>query len=335
MKIIITGGAGYIGSHTVLEALKRGHRVLVIDNLERGYLEALERVERLSGIKPEFIKADLRNAEEINKIIEDFLPECAIHFAAYKSVGESEQKPDMYYENNVKATENLLLALIKNNTKKIIFSSTAAVYNPEQELPFTENSEMSPISVYGKTKAEMENLISDYAEKYGMEAIAFRYFNAVGNDDSGEIGEDPRSSTNLLPIVMQVLTGKREQVQLFGDNFNTEDGSQERDYIHVSDLASAHITAAETTLETGRMYIMNLSTGKPTSCKKVFEIAEKESGKKLNYQVVEPRAGDPERSYASNSLAKETLGWEPTRTIEVSIRDQWRWASNNPEGYKY
>lgn len=335
MKIFITGGAGYIGSHTVLAALRSNHEVVVFDSLERGYKEALERVEKLSGKKIKLIQGDLRKKDEIDNALKSEKPECVIHFAAYKSVGEAQKDPQKYIENNVEATRNLLEAMVANNVKKIIFSSSAAVYGNSKDLPITEESMTGPIGVYGQTKLDMEVLVREYTEKYNLESVSFRYFNAVGADESGEIGEDPRSSTNLLPLVVQTLIGRREKISLFGDKFNTKDGSQERDYIHVSDLAIAHILAAEKNIEPGHMVVLNLSTGKTTSCLEVFHLAEEISGRKLNYEIVDPREGDPEVLYANNQKAKEFLNWEPTRDIRKSIEDQWKWTTQNPDGYKY
>lgn len=333
MKIFITGGAGYIGSHTVLEALNKNHEVIVFDSFERGYHEPLRRIQNMTGKTLLEIKGDLRNINEIRKALNDTKPDCVIHFAAYKSVGEGEKEPQKYKENNVDATRNLLDAMVEAGVKKIIFSSSAATYGTTKELPITEDSPQNPISVYGRNKLDMEYLVEEYAKKHNMQAVAFRYFNAVGADESGEIGEDPRSSTNLVPLVMQTLTGKRAEVLLFGDKFNTEDGSQERDYIHVSDLADAHIKVAEKDLEVGALLKLNLSTGERTSCLKVFSLAEKISGRKLNYRVVEPRQGDPEVLYADSSKAQSILSWMPIRNIEKSIEDQWNWSVKNPDGY--
>ena len=335
MKIFITGGAGYIGSHTALEALKQNHDVIIFDSLERGYKEAVERVENLSGKKVNFIQGDLRKEEEINNALESTKPDVVIHFAAYKSVGEGQKEPQKYIENNVHATEILVQAMVRNNIKRIIFSSSAAVYGINKDLPITEDSPKNPISVYGQTKLDMEKLILKYAKEHNLEAVSFRYFNAVGADESGQIGEDPRYSTNLLPLVMQTLSGKREKVMLFGNKFSTKDGSQERDYIHVSDLADAHIKAAEISIPKGEMIILNLSTGERTSCLEVFNISEEVSGKKLNYEITEPRDGDPEVLYADNAKAKQILNWEPKRNIRKSIEDQWKWTIQNPNGYRY
>lgn len=335
MKIFITGGAGYIGSHTAFEALRQNHDVTIFDSLERGYKQAIERVESLSGKKINFIKGDLRLEKSINEALKASQPDVVIHFAAYKSVGEGEKEPQKYIENNVYATKILVEAMVRNNVKRIIFSSSAAVYGISKDLPITEDSPTNPISVYGKTKLDMEMIIKKYAKENGLEALSFRYFNAVGADESGQIGEDPRSSTNLLPLVMQTLIGKREKVLLFGNRFSTKDGSQERDYIHVSDLADAHVKALKIFIPEGKMLVLNLSTGERTSCFEVFNISEEVSGKKLNYEISQPRSGDPEVLYADNLKAKKILHWEPKRSIRKSIEDQWRWTVQNPDGYEY
>lgn len=335
MRLFITGGAGYIGSHTALAALRKDYEVIVFDSLERGYKEAIDRIEKLSGKKIIFIQGDLRQRNDIDNALQQTKPDVVIHFAAYKSVGEGQKEPEKYFENNVRATEILVESMIQHNIKRIIFSSSAAVYGINKDLPITEKSPTNPISVYGKTKLQMEKLITKYAQEHQLEAVSFRYFNAVGADESGEIGEDPRSSTNLVPLVMQTLIGKRDKVMLFGNKFNTADGTQERDYIHVSDLADAHIKAVEIPINPGNMLILNLSTGKRTSCLEIFRLSEEISRKKLNYEVVEPREGDPEVLYADNSQAKEILGWEPKRNIRKSIEDQWKWTVKNPDGYKY
>lgn len=335
MKLFITGGSGYIGSHTALAALRNNHEVIIFDSFERGYHEAVERVEKLSGRKILIIEGDLRNQNDIDSALSQTMPDCVIHFAAYKSVGEGQKEPEKYIENNVGATENLLKAMVKFGVKKIIFSSSAATYGniKPEDLPVTEETPTNPISVYGETKLEMEKLVEKYSKEYNLNSIAFRYFNAVGADESGMIGEDPRSSTNLLPLVLQTLIGKREEVLLFGDKFDTSDGSQERDYIHVSDLADAHIKASTLEFEPGKMVILNLSTGMKTSCLQLFKIAEEVSGKNLNYKVVEPREGDPEVVYADSSKAQKFLNWFPERDIRKSIEDQWRWTVQNPDGY--
>ncbi len=333
MKILVTGGAGYIGSHTALEALRNNHDVIVFDSLERGYKQAIERVEKLAGKRLTFIKGDLRNIEDIGSALVETKPDVIIHFAAYKSVGEGQKEPEKYYENNVKATQNLLEAMNANNVKKIIFSSSSSVYGMAKDLPITEETPTGPISVYGKTKLEMEKLVDEYTKKYLLQSVSFRYFNAIGADSSGEIGEDPSASTCLSPLVMQTIVGRREKILLFGNKFQTSDGTQERDYIHVSDLASAHILAAEKDIEKGKMIILNLSTGTKTSCLEIFDFAEAITGKKLNYEVVEPREGDPITVFAVSEKAREYLGWAPKRDIRESLKDQWNWTRKNPDGY--
>jgi|688.fasta_scaffold42471_5 UDP-glucose 4-epimerase len=334
-KILVTGGAGYIGSHTVLELLKLGYEVIVVDSLERGYLEAIDRVKKLSGESLTFVKGDLKIPEFSQKLLSVHKPDAVIHFAAYKSVEEGERDPDSYFKNNVTATEYLLQSMVDNNVKKIIFSSSAAVYGQTEILPITEEVIPKPINVYGQTKLQMEELINEYTIKFQMKSLAFRYFNAVGADESGQIGEDPRNCTNLIPIVMHTLSGKRKEVFLFGDRFKTKDGSQERDYIHVSDLATAHVKSLSSNLIAGKMEIINLSTENSTSCKDIFKIAEDISGKKLNFTVQNPRKGDPEIVYASKKKSSKFLNWEPTRNIEKSIKDQWNWTMLNPNGYSY
>lgn len=335
MSILITGGAGYIGSHTILNALQQNQEIVVVDSLERGYKNSLDRIKEITNQAVLFHQADLRDYDSLHSIINEYKLEAAIHFAAYKSVAESEQIPQKYYENNVGGTENLLKCLVTHNVERIIFSSTAAVYDPSQNLPFDENTPTGPINAYEKSKLQAESIIIKYAQTYGLQALAFRYFNVVGAEESGRMGEDPRSCTNLVPLVMQTLLGKREEVLLFGNNFNTEDGSQERDYINVQDLADAHIKALTTQLTPGNMEIINLSTGTPTSCLKIFQLAQEISGRKLTYRVVEPRAGDPEKVYSRNEKAKQRLSWSPQKDINASIESQWKWTINNRDGYSY
>lgn len=335
MKIFITGAAGYIGSHAVLQALESGYQVIAFDSLERGFKEALDRVEKLTGKKIQFIQGDLRNKNAIEEALKDTLPDIVFHFAAYKSVGEGEQEPEKYFENNVDASINLIESMINLGIPKIIFSSTAAVYSYQvnSKLPFTEDTQPNPINVYGKTKLMLEQKIKDYTEKYKLKAIAFRYFNVAGAHQSGDIGEDTKTSTNLIPVTCNVLVGNKEKVYLFGNKFNTKDGSQERDYIHVDDIVSAHIKALS--YEGNNFEIFNLSTGKSTSCLEIFKLAEEISGQKLNYEVTEPRKGDPEILYASSQKAQNLLGWTPKYNVKDCIKTYWNWIKKNPKGYSY
>ena len=328
-KVLVTGGAGYIGSQTVLLFLRSGYEVCVIDSLERGYKTALSRVEGLSGKKVRFEQMDVRDEKQLDAVLRSFEPEAILHFASYKSVGEAEKNPEMYFDNNVNGFRVLISAMVRHEIKTLMFSSTAAVYG-NGEIPLREDMRTGPVSVYGQTKLDMEKIAFEYADK-GVNTVAFRYFNAVGADDSGEIGEDPSRSTNLLPLVLQTLVGKREEVLLFGDGFSTSDGTQERDYIHVKDLALAHLLAVENPIK--GFEAVNLSTGVATSCMEVFKLAEKISGRKLNFRVVEPRQGDPEILCATNKKAKDLFGWVPKYAIKQSIADQWYWTVKNPDGY--
>ena len=332
-RICITGGAGYIGSHTLLAALEAGYEVLVLDSLERGYALALERVKELTGREFAFAQVDLRDAAATREALVEFQPAAVVHFAAYKSVGEGEQEPGKYHENNVAATENLLRAMVAAGTKQLVFSSSAAVYGTPGELPLSEDSPTNPISVYGRTKLEMEELITRYAREYGWQAWALRYFNAVGAHPSGRLGEDPARSTNIVPIMMQVLTGSRDELTLFGADFDTADGSQERDYIHVTDLAAAHLKALETTLSAGTMQPLNLSCNRRTSCLELITLLEEVTGQSLPYRVGAARAGDPEQLYARSDLAQELLRWHPQASVRQCLEDQWRWTQAHPRGY--
>lgn len=318
-NLLITGGAGYIGSHAVYKAINKGYNVKVVDSLVTGNEQVLKIIEQLTKKKVDFSKVDIRDKVEMKKIFNEFQPEFVMNFAALKSVGEGEKHPDEYYDNNVNGVTNILKC-IDPKTTKLVFSSTAAVYDPFQDLPLTEKSILKPISVYGKTKLECEKLIA----KSKCKSVVFRYFNVVGNIETGDFGEYPEKTTNLLPLVLQTLTGKRESVTLFGDKFGTKDGSQERDYIDVNDIVDAHFLAIEKELPDEK-YTINLGTGKPTSCLELFSVAEGVTGKKLNYIVGEPRQGDPESSFASADLAKEVLGWSAKRDLKDSITAQWKW----------
>ncbi len=329
-KILVTGGAGYIGSITLVELLNHGYEVCVVDTLERGYMQALDRVKKVTGKDFGFEKLDVRDKEGMRSVFEKFKPDGVIHFASYKSVGEADREPDKYFDNNVGGLKTILELMAEFGVRQLIFSSTAAVYG-NGEVPITEESPKNPMNAYGQSKLQMEELASEYVSK-GVSTVALRYFNAVGAYPTGELGEDPSRSTNLLPLVMQTLVGRREKVLLFGDNFKTEDGSQERDYIDIYDLALGHIKALEKNIK--GFTPINLSTGKATSCLEIFKLAEDVAEKKLNYSVVEPRPGDPEVLYASNKKAETLLGWVPKKTVRDSIVDQWNWTKKNPDGYK-
>lgn len=329
-KILVTGGAGYIGSITLVELLKNDYEVCVVDTLERGYMQALDRVKKITGKDFTFEKLDVRDKEKMKLVFEKFEPDSVIHFASYKSVGEADREPDKYFDNNVGGFKSVLELMVEFGVGQLIFSSTAAVYG-NGSLPISEDSPKNPMNAYGQSKLQMEELANEYVSK-GISTVALRYFNAVGAYPTGELGEDPSRSTNLLPLVMQTLVGRREEVLLFGNNFNTNDRSQERDYIDVYDLAMGHLMALEKDIK--GFTAINLSTGKATSCLEIFKLSEEVSKKKLNYRVVDPRAGDPEVLYASNKKAEMLLGWVPKKSVRDSIVDQWNWTEKNPDGFK-
>lgn len=334
--ILITGGAGYIGSHCCLAALNAGYNVICLDSLERGYMEAVTRVEKLSNKKMVFIKCDLKDKDSIIEVFENNKIDLVIHFAAYKSVGEGQSHKQKYNENNVGGSNNLLAAMKVGGCKNIIFSSTAAVYGDSKVMPVTETTPTLPMSVYGQNKLDTEKNIQSYCVNEGFKAIAFRYFNVVGNDQSGDIGEDPSQSTNLLPVLLQTIKGERVKTQLFGDKHNTNDGTQERDYIDVVDLVNAHILGIgkiESDITPGELKVINLSTSKATSCKQMIDYCENITGKKLNLEVIEKRDGDPDVIVADNKLAVEYLGWKVKNSVENSIENQWKWVEKNPKGY--
>lgn len=329
-KVLVTGAAGYIGSHAVLDLLENGMEVVAVDSLERGYSEALDRVKELSGKSFEFKVGDLRDRDFVKELFKDDSFDCVIHFAAYKSVGEAEQKPDMYFDNNINSVKNLL-ELGEGNFYKFIFSSTAAVYDGEQEMPLTEESEVDPVSIYGQSKLRAEEVLKNHKQDSKLDIVILRYFNVIGTHPSGRIGEDPSVSTNLLPVILKSVMQEDAEFSLFGNQFDTRDGSQERDYIDVMDLVRAHTLAVEADLE--GINIINLSTNHSTSCLEMIDQVEEVLGQNIEYELELPRKGDPEVLYASNDKAKKVLCWEPDVSINQSIKNQVKWASENPQGY--
>lgn len=318
-RLLITGGAGYIGSHAVLQGIQEGYQVKVVDSLISGHEKVFSTIEEMTGERVDFTQADIRNKENMSRIVDSFAPDFIMNFAALKSVGDGENFPAEYHDNNVNGLRNLLETLSGSHTR-VIFSSTAAVYDPFQELPLTEDAKLAPINVYGKTKLDCEKLLQESK----LQSVIFRYFNVVGNQESGLMGEYPEKATNLLPIVMQTLADKREKVTLFGANFATRDGYQERDYIDVLDIVRAHFLALQAQF-VEKTTVMNLATGNSVSCLELFAVAEEITGKKLRYEIGAPRQGDPERSFASAKRALSLLGWQTQRSIQESVEAQWRW----------
>lgn len=333
-KILVTGGAGYIGSHTVLALIESGYEVVVLDNLERGYAESIRRVESITNKQIELCKVDLREAEPLQRAVgrhKDAI--CVVHFAAYKNVGEADREPEKYFYNNVVGSLNLLEAMKSNGIKSIVFSSTSAVYGDSEILPMHEQLPIQPKNAYGQSKATVEWMIQDYVHAYGMSGIALRYFNAAGAHPSGKIGEDPKLSGNVIPLIMQTMIGKRSEFVLYGDHFPTADGTQERDYIHVMDLASGHVAAVNKLTDQQGYFIYNLGTGQANSNKTLIRITEEIAHMKLVYRVDPPRSGDPVITVSDPSRAKNELGWQAKYSIHQIIEDQWRWVSMNPDGY--
>ncbi|XP_076890474.1 UDP-glucose 4-epimerase GEPI48-like [Bidens hawaiensis] len=338
--VLVTGGAGYIGSHTVLQLLLTGYKTVVIDNFDNSCQIAVNRVQELAGdraVNLIFHQIDIRDKAELKKLFASTKFDAVIHFAGLKAVGESVQKPLMYYDNNVVGTLTLLEVMEAHGCKKIVFSSSATVYGWPKVLPCTEDFPLSAASPYGRTKLMVEDIFRDiYASDSGWKMIMLRYFNPVGAHPSGYIGEDPLGSpNNLMPFIQQVAVGKLPALKVFGTDYSTKDGTGVRDYIHVSDLANGHLAALRklSDPEIG-CEAYNLGTGKGTSVLEMVAAFEKVSGKKIPLVISGRRPGDAEVVYASTAKAERDLNWKAENGIEEMCRDQWNWASKNPYGYQ-
>ncbi|MBE6452093.1 MAG: UDP-glucose 4-epimerase GalE [Alphaproteobacteria bacterium] len=319
-KILIVGGAGYIGSHTVKHLLKYGYDCVVADNLSCGHLEAV-------ADEAVFEKADLMDKKSLGAVFQKHKIDAVIHFAALSLVGESVVNPQKYYHNNVIGTINLLDVMLEFGVKKIVFSSTCATYGEPQYVPIDEKHPQLPINPYGHTKLTIENLFKDYHNAYGLRYIALRYFNAAGADEDAQIGESHNPESHLIPLVFKAIKGEKENIKVFGTDYNTPDGTCLRDYIHVNDLASAHRLAVEKLNEYSGF--INLGTGIPTSVLEIIKMAEKVSGKKCPVVYEQRRAGDPDVLYADNKKAKEILGWIPKYVnLENILYTAWKWEFN-------
>lgn len=340
MKILVTGGAGYIGSHTVVELLNAGHEVVVVDNLCNSSKKSLERVAQITGKKPTFYKVDIRNEKGLNKVLDKEGPfQATIHFAALKAVGESTKIPLKYYANNLGGTFTLLKCLAEHNCKNIVFSSSATVYGQPQSVPIREDFPTPGCTnAYGWTKLMMEQVFKD-VQKADPEwnVILLRYFNPIGAHKSGLIGEDPAGiPNNLLPYVAQVAVGRLSELNVFGDDYPTKDGTGVRDYIHVVDLAIGHLKAIEKLEKSKRkigLKIYNLGTGNGYSVLEIVRAFEKASGRKVPYKISPRRPGDIAECWADPALARKELGWKAKRGIAEMCEDSWRWQSMNPYGY--
>ena len=335
VKVLVTGGAGYIGSHTCLELLRSGHEVSVVDSLCNGNREALTRVQRLSNRSLEFSHCDVRDADILDEIFVQFKPDAVIHFAGLKAVGESVAEPARYYDVNVGGTAGLIGAMERAGCNNIVFSSSATVYGEPQYLPCDENHPLSPINPYGRTKLMGENLLQDWSNaKQGRHAVALRYFNPVGADASGLIGEDPNGiPNNLMPFISQVAVGRRECLQVFGDDYATIDGTGVRDYIHVVDLAQAHIAAVEQMNNLQPFEVINIGTGEGLSVLQMVKEFEIQSGTTVKYQIGPRRPGDAPAVWADATKATNKIGFKAARGIREMCQDTWCWQSQNPNGY--
>ncbi|MCQ2500950.1 MAG: UDP-glucose 4-epimerase GalE [Lachnospiraceae bacterium] len=337
MKILVTGGAGYIGSHTCVELLNAGYDVVVLDNLYNASEKSLERIKAITGKDLTFYNADITDAAAMNDVF-DKEPDvdCVIHFAGLKAVGESVAKPIEYYQNNIAGTLNLCDAMRKHGVKNIIFSSSATVYGDPAFIPITEECPKgTPTNPYGWTKHMIEQILTDiHTSDAEWNVILLRYFNPIGAHKSGTIGEDPKGiPNNLVPYIAQVAVGKRECLGVFGNDYDTPDGTGVRDYIHVVDLALGHVAAINKIKENPGVKVYNLGTGKGYSVLDVVKAFSKACGKDVPYEIKPRRPGDIATCYSDATLAKEELGWEAQYDIEEMCADSWRWQSNNPDGY--
>lgn len=331
-KIIVTGGAGYIGSHTCLSLLEKDYEVVVIDNLCNSSIESLERVKRLTGKNITFYNTDLLDLEGLEKTIGNEKEAYAvIHFAALKAVGESVEKPLLYYKNNISGTLNLLNVMLANGLNNIVFSSSATVYGDAKTCPVKEDAPVSPTNPYGQTKLMMEQILKDCAAANDWNVTLLRYFNPVGSHQSGEIGEDPEYPNNLLPFIQQVAAGIRPEVTVFGNDYNTPDGTGVRDYIHVMDLAEAHVAAIE---NMDMVQTFNIGTGRGYSVLEMVESFKTISGRPIPVKIGPRREGDVATLTADPSLAQKKLKWQAQFGLQEMVRDAWNWQSKNPKGFR-
>ena len=336
MRILVTGGAGYIGTHTIVELLQANNKVLVLDNLSNGHLDALNRVKLITNREVGFVEADIRDASKLGEVFGSFKPDGVVHFAGLKAVGESVENPLLYYDNNVTGSVNLLSAMSKHDCLKIVFSSSATVYGDPQYLPYDEAHPLNPVNPYGRTKLMVEGIIADWcAANSARSAVALRYFNPVGAHVSGMIGEDPRGvPNNLMPFIAQVAVGRRESLKVFGGDYDTRDGTGARDYINVVDLARAHLSAVEHMEHHLGFEAINVGTGSAVTVLELVAAFERASGCKVPYELVERRTGDLPAFWADAERAKAILKWVPRHTVDDMCRDTWNWQSQNIAGFK-
>lgn len=327
MTILVTGGAGYIGSHTVLYLKEQGEDVIVLDSLQKGHKGAL--------LETKYYEGHLEDQSLLDKVFTENTIEAVIHFAADSLVGESVENPLKYYENNVIGTYHLVKKMVEHNVKNIVFSSTAATYGEPDSIPIQESDATIPTNPYGETKLAIEKMLKWSDQAYGLKSVCLRYFNAAGADPEGRIGEDHDPESHLIPIVLQVALGQRDNVKMFGDDYATEDGTCIRDYIHVLDLAQAHYQAVKKLKETNESGIYNLGNGKGFSVKQVIDTCRKVTGHAIPAEVAPRRAGDPAVLIASSEKARKELGWEPQfAELETMVAHAWEWHRNHPNGFE-
>lgn len=327
MTVLVLGGAGYIGSHTVYELIDNGTDVVIIDNFATGHIQAVHPKARL-------YKGDIRDRAFLDSVFEKEKIDAVIHFAAFSLVGESMVNPLKYYDNNLCGTKVLLEAMIAHDIKKIVFSSTAATYGEPEQIPILETDRTEPTNTYGETKLSMEKMFKWVGQAHGLKFVSLRYFNACGAYVSGCIGEDHNPETHLIPLILQVPNGKREFISIFGEDYPTKDGTCVRDYIHVTDLANAHILAVKYLMEGNESNIFNLGNGVGFTVKEVIETARKVTGHPIPAKIAGRRAGDPAQLIASSEKAKKVLGWKPCHNdLEEIIETAWNWHKNHPDGF--
>ena len=335
MKVFVTGGAGYIGSHTLVQLLAAGHEVCVFDNFANSSPVALDRVRQLTNRDMGLVEADIRDADALRDAVTTFAPDAVVHFAGLKAVGESSDLPLLYYQTNVSGTMNLLAAMDAAGCKRIVFSSSATVYGEAHYLPFDEDHPIAPTNPYGRTKAMAEGVIGDWAKATpDASAVLLRYFNPVGAHESGRIGEDPQGiPNNLMPFIAQVAVGRREKLAIFGDDYDTRDGTGERDYIHVVDLAAAHLAAIDYSARATGCEAINVGTGTGITVKELVAAYELACGHAIPIEIGARRPGDVAISYAATGKAEQLLGWRAQLDANAMCSSSWRWQSDNPDGF--
>ena len=336
MAILVTGGAGYIGSHTTVELLATGHEVIILDDFSNSSPKVLDRLKTITGKNIAFYEGFILNKPFLNKIFKENNIEAVIHFAAFKAVGESVKEPLKYYHNNIAGTISLLEVMAENKVKNIVFSSSATVYGVNNISPLTEDMPTSATNPYGYTKVMMEQILNDvaFADKE-WSVTNLRYFNPIGAHESGLIGEAPNGvPNNIMPYITQVAVGKLQELSIFGDDYDTPDGTGVRDYIHVIDLAKGHVLALKDNLATTGSHVYNLGAGQGYSVLDLVKTFEKENNVTIPYTIKPRRAGDIATCYANSNKAKEVLGWTAQKTLADMVRDSWRWQSQNPNGYE-